>query len=302
MKAKEMSKQKRGYTRFVTLSSDRVRRRAVVFTVAALICCAGVAMVVSAYHTKAPGSGASSAMVKLAETAVLSVDTSQGGSQSKGRLHTKLALQPAADRMRRLLGQRFLKDGREIAVLTGTLTIGNARQAIRITRSQEDEGETVSIALAGGQIFTWSANEGAKANGRLASTTERLLIERVVLDSPDQFLLAQLRAASYDVVVRDVRPAEAGEDYNGSLWDIVRVREPENADNQTQSPWRLFYLNTTTGLIDKVVSQEAGETILAEISGWVEQNGEKVPTHILWSQQKQAIMELEINTISHGSK
>src|SRR5688572_12084017 len=59
MKTQDKSKQKRRYTRLVYFSSGLVRRRALAFTVAALICCAAVAIAVRAYSTKAPGPGKS---------------------------------------------------------------------------------------------------------------------------------------------------------------------------------------------------------------------------------------------------
>ena len=54
MKINEMSKQQQPYARFVNFYSGIFRKRAFVFTLAALICCAGVAIVVRGYNTKAP--------------------------------------------------------------------------------------------------------------------------------------------------------------------------------------------------------------------------------------------------------
>lgn len=97
---------------------------------------------------------------------------------------------------------------------------------------------------------------------------------------PKRFVLAQLRGASYYTEARNVRPEEAGgsDSYTGPVWDLVRVGEPKRgAQAKPQSPWRLYYINTSTGLIDKIVSEEQGETITAEISGWTNQNGELAP-------------------------
>lgn len=156
----------------------------------------------------------------------------------------------------------------------------------------------------GAATHTWDDKGGARQSGRAAAGEGRLLVEREPLDSPDQFVLAQLRGASYYTVARNVRPEEAGgsEDYSGPLWDVVRVSEPGVGENRPQSPWRLYYVNRSTGLIDRVVSQDGGETVTAERSGWVERGGESTPTHITWRRNGSIVMELTLNNMSHGPK
>lgn len=224
----------------------------------------------------------------------------------RGRWQNKLALQPEADRQRRRLGQRFLAPGRESSVLTGALTLGADRRTVRIVRSQDADDERLTIELGEKpQSLTWSGVDGARSNDISATGGLRELIERIALDSPDQFILAQLRGASYYTIGRDVRPVEAGasNDYTGPRWDLVRVAEPSRlTQNRPQSLWRLYYINTSTGLIDKVVSQERGKTITAEFSGWVTQGGETVPTRITWKQDKQVLMDLAITNVTHSPK
>jgi hypothetical protein len=147
--------------------------------------------------------------------------------------------------------------------------------------------------------------DGARSNDISAIGSLRELIERLALDSPDQFVLAQLRGASYHTVARDVRPAEAGgsDDYTGPRWDLVRIAEPSRlTQNRPRSLWRLYYINSSTGLIDKVVSQEQGKTITAEFSGWITQGGETIPTRIMWKLNKRVVMDLAITNGAHGPK
>ncbi|HIK12994.1 MAG TPA: hypothetical protein IGS52_22500 [Oscillatoriaceae cyanobacterium M33_DOE_052] len=231
----------------------------------------------------------------------------QGNPQSANRFHNRLSLQPVADRMRRRLGQRFQSPGREVSVMLGTLTIGTERHTVRIIRKQDLDSEQVDILLSGGgqPPLSWNSKEGAKVAGNAAAGSHRSLIERLVLDSPDQFILAQIRGAAYRIIARNVRPAEAGDsdDYTGPIWDLVRIGEPGDSDHkQPQSQWRIYYINVSTGLIEKVVSEEQGETIVAELSGWASQDGEMVPTRIVWSRNNQVIMELSLNNIGHGPK
>jgi hypothetical protein len=229
----------------------------------------------------------------------------QGRPQTPNRLHGKLSLQPEADRQRRRLGQRFLAPGREVAMLVGTLTLGATRYTARITRTQDEEGESLAIGLNGGpDSLTWNGKDGARSAGSPATGDQRSLIERIALDSPDQFVQAQLRGAAYFTVAHNARPAEAGgaDNYSGPMWDLVRIAEPAPGVNKPQSLWRLYFINSATGLIEKIVSQEQGETITAEVSGWTSQGGEAVPTQITWTRNNQVVMELTFSNIAHGPK
>jgi hypothetical protein len=227
------------------------------------------------------------------------------GAAARGNPNSKLSLQPEADRLRRRLGQRFVSLGKEQSVLVGTLTISNQQSQVRITRTRSDDYEQVEIVLNGklGSL-TWSVKDGAKSAGGNATGTERLLIERLALDSPDQFILAQLRGAAYYTVARAARPEGVGasDTYNGPVWDVVQVSEPTHSLTVTPlSGWRLYQINVATGLIDKVVSQEQhGQDLTAEITSWVTQGGETVPSHITWKQGTQTLMELTLSGAAFG--
>ena len=239
-------------------------------------------------------------------TAVMTTSMAQPNSLTRSHLNGRLRLQPEADKLRRRLGQRFMVRGRELSVLVGTLLVGGERYTVRITRSQDDDDERLAIALSGRQeAITWNGLDGAKSNGNLATGNLRAIVERLALDSPDQFILSQLRGASYFTAARAVRPTEAGgsDNYIGPVWDLVRVAEPTtDSESKSLSKWRLYYINTVSGLIDKVLSQEHGESTLAELSGWVRQGSELAPTRIAWSRNGQVIMEMNIINIAYSSK
>jgi hypothetical protein len=212
-----------------------------------------------------------------------------------------LSLQPEAFNLSRRLGKRFASGKRAQSALIGTLTIGAERKVVRVIRRQTDDSEQVEINLAGSrEPLTWEAGQRAKEAGEGAGS-ERDLIERLVLDSPDQFVLAQLRGTSYQTVGRNVRPEEAGNDYAGPLWNVVRVNDPQRgAQKRAHSPWRLYYINARTGLIDRIVSEVDGERIEAALSGWTEVNGEKVPGEITWTRRGQTIMQFRLTNFSHA--
>ena len=214
-----------------------------------------------------------------------------------------LSLQPWADQMRRRLGARFTAPGREVTTLSGTLTVGSGNHSVVMVRRQLDQGEQVDMTVDG-TGYSWNAGQGGYSGRSAVSSNDRPMIERVVLDSPDQFVLAQLRGASYYTVATDVRPSEAGSSptYAGPLWNVVRIGEPSNMGaGYPLSHWRVFYINTSTGLIDKVLSNE-GDTIQAQISGWSQQAGETIPTHITWTRNNTVVMDLALHSAGFGPR
>lgn len=234
------------------------------------------------------------------ESQLVSVRSATAGVPSP----RNLSLQPEAFKMGRRLGTRFARANRAVSVIQGTLTMGTERRTVSMVRRQTERGEGVEIALgAGPPLLTWSEAEGARSSGGVPTEVDRNLIERLALDSADQFVLAQLRGASYQTVARNVRPAEASgsDSYNGPIWDIVRVGEPEqDAQRRPRSIWRLYYINGTTGLIDKTVSDIDGQRIETNFVTWMTQAGETVPSRITWKYSGQILMEFRLLTFAHN--
>lgn len=209
-----------------------------------------------------------------------------------------LLLQPEAFKLARRLGARFSPGKSRTTVVAGTLTLGSEAHMMQLTRTQTDDGENVQIAIADSDILTWDASRGGLSTGRQVTAGEQELIERLVLDSPDQFVLMQLRGASYTTVARGVRPTGATEGYSGPLWTIVRVDERQQEEvKRPASLWRLYYLNTMTGLIDRIESEVEGKRVVAEIS-WTEADGEKVPARIVWTRAGKALMQYSLTGFS----
>lgn len=241
--------------------------------------------------------------------AIIPPPPASSAPQSEGKSGTdfkaRLARQPYALRLAMQVGKRFRNSKRAQSVFVGTLRLNNDEQRVRILRRQTDDGERVEIALGSGPTaLTWSPQEGVKSSGAAPSNTERLLIERLVLDTPDAFILAQLRGASYQVISHNVRPAEAGgrDDYQGPVWDIIRVGEPAKADSTgLLSRWRLYRINVSNGLIDSIVSYEDGIEIVASLF-WTGQGEEKVPSRIIWTRQGQPQMQLDFTGFNYSTE
>ena len=215
---------------------------------------------------------------------------------NKGRRN--LALQPEAFRVARQLGKRFGAASRLVTAASGQISIAGTQQAMTLTRRQADSGETVELSLAN-RALTWSAAEGARTNTGTATEDERLLLERLILDSPDNFVLAQLRGASYFTVARNVRPVDATDGYDGPLWNLVRVDEPQVEESRKAlSTWRIYYINVQSGLPERVEYQLNAKEIRAEFLEWTEVEGEKTPARVRWSSGGQTLMEYRATSVS----
>jgi hypothetical protein len=210
-----------------------------------------------------------------------------------------LSLQPEAFKLSRRLGNRFASSRQTSSTLAGTLITGTLQRDVNVLRRQTSTGEEVGIGVAGAAL-TWSDVEGPRASGANVNEGQRVLIERLVLDSPDHFVLAQLRGASYYTVARNVRADLGGSDnYDGPLWDVVRVEEPHTeATRRPLSNSRLYYINIQTGLIDKIVSEVRGEKIAANVLQWVDQGGEKIPSHIVWKRGEETVQEFRLTSFA----
>lgn len=211
-----------------------------------------------------------------------------------------LVLQPEAFRVGRQLGKRFERVGSAATTSVGKLTSSGSQQPVTIVRRRTEVGETAEFAI-GTRTLTWSDHEGIKAVVGIATPAERLLAERLLLDSPDQFVLAQLSGASYFTMARNVRADDAIDGQPGPSWTQVRVSYSESDQNRrSTSSWRIFYINSATGLIDRIVSELNGRTVEARIVRWIEEDGEKFPAHITWSADGETILDYQLSTVSQN--
>jgi hypothetical protein len=170
-----------------------------------------------------------------------------------------------------------------------------------MARKQDKRGESVEIS-ANGRTLVWDGVNGVKGDTPVTQFDHSLL-ERLVFDSADAFVLAQLRGASYQVIGKNVRADLGGADnYDGPLWTVVRVSYA-SADSETKprSAARVFYINSRTGLLDKVISEMAGEEIEATLDEWITVKGETFPTLIRWSSSGRQVMEFRVINFERSS-
>jgi len=142
--------------------------------------------------------GATALLVTVSARRINNDQSTQKPTKSRSAAGRRnLSLQPEAMKVARQLGKRFLGDNSTTSALVGTLTIGSETRTIQIKRKQSEDGESVEIRVAGAPVLSWDARHGALETDQQTTGSNRDLIERLVFDSPDQFILMQLRGASY---------------------------------------------------------------------------------------------------------
>jgi len=223
--------------------------------------------------------------------------------QAQARIGPKLrnlSLQPEALRVSRRLGNRFTPMARAAMAMHGTLSSRTEQHPVTMIRRQIDSGEEVEVVVRGRRLI-WRHTEGVKILHSEPTEDERHLVARLIFDSPDQFVLAQLRGASYYTIARNVRPVHADDNYNGPLWTLIRVEEPQRADSMRSIPnWRIYYINSESGLVDRVEYELNGREIQVDVVEWIEENGEKTPSRINWSSDGQIIMRFQADVVLHN--
>lgn len=216
-----------------------------------------------------------------------------------------LSLQPEAVKLsRRVRGPGFDPKKPRTLVIHGVLATATEQRNVQIRRNQSGRGEQMEVSLAGSQApLLWDAAAGAHSAAGPLNLNDRALLERFTFDSADEFIFAQLRGAAYSVVARNVRPDDAPEDYSGALWDVIRVDDPEQDEaKKPLSPWRLFYINTRTGLIDSIVCDSQGDRIVANFSDWIDRSGEKFPAKITWTSNGRTLMSFNLTNVSSAAQ
>ena len=212
-----------------------------------------------------------------------------------------LSLQPEAVKLsRRVRGEHFDPKKPRSVVMHGVLTTANDKRNVQIRRNQSGSGEQVEVSLAGSQAsLLWDAAAGAHSSSGPLDLNDRTLLERFTFDGADEFIFAQLRGASYYTVAHNVRPDGAPDNYSGPIWDVVRIDDLEKDEQQQPlSRWRLFYLNTATGLIDKIAYDSQGDRIEVNFADWTDQHGEKFPSTITWTSHGQTLLTFNLTTVT----
>jgi hypothetical protein len=93
-----------------------------------------------------------------------------------------------------LIGRSVQRSSAAFAGVQGAVSPRLDRSHTKL--SSQPQADRLRLAPSGGPVsLSWTAKQGARSGKAAPASSERSLIERLALGSPDQFILAQLRGA-----------------------------------------------------------------------------------------------------------
>lgn len=197
------------------------------------------------------------------------------------------------------LGNRFESpaQGRSVMTATFTRSKGEPRTAqLTIIRELPDKlriEETASQRTIG--------HDGSRPWSRAGSPSaeDLRLIETIVRDSVEHFIAGQARGdATFHL--GDMFRADDGsnQNYEGPFHDILRVDDAFETPEGTKTRPTLFYLNSRTGLLEKIVYDREEEKIEVEFGAWLTIASQKTPGRIVWKENGSVTNQLVITQVA----
>ena len=197
------------------------------------------------------------------------------------------------------LGNRFESptQGRTIMAATFTRSKGEPRQ-FTIIRELPDKLRIEETGLTTQRTLGHDGNRPWSRAGSLTAEDLRL-IESIVRDSVEHFIAGQARGdATFHL--GDMFRADDGsnQNYDGPFHDILRVDDAFETPEGTKNRSTLFYLNSRTGLLEKIVYEREEGKIEVEFGEWIAIANQKTPGRIIWKENGSVTNQLVITQVA----
>ena len=197
------------------------------------------------------------------------------------------------------LGNRFESpaQGRSIMTATFTRSKGEPRQ-FTIIRELPDKLRIEETGLT----TQWTiGHDGNRPWARAGSPSaeDLRLIETIMRDSMEHFIAGQARGdATFHL--GDMFRADDGsnENYTGPFHDILRVDDAFETPEGTKTRPTLFYLNSRTGLLEKIVYEREEGKIEVQFGEWITIANQKTPGRIIWKENGSVTNQLVITQVA----
>ena len=197
------------------------------------------------------------------------------------------------------LGNRFESpaQGRSIMTATFMRSKGEPRQ-FTIIRELPDKLRIEETVLTTQRTIGHDGNRPWARTGSLSEEDLRL-IETLVRDSVEHFIAGQARGdATFHL--GDMFRADDGsnQNYEGPFHDILRVDDAFETLEGTKTRPTLFYLNSRTGLLEKIAYEREEGKIEVEFREWITIANQKTPGRITWKENGSVTNQLVITQVA----
>lgn len=209
-------------------------------------------------------------------------------------------LRPQLREALNILGDRVEKPGKERIVFIGTLRWQDNQQAKPLRLILELPGLMRLEEGAGTQLRVIGF-DGARAwalDGRL-SPDDLAAIETLVFDSSDHFLLSQTRGYATRFLGQRFRLDDVPITKDTVFYDLYQVGDQININAASRSQPKMFYLNSTTQLLERVnyETERNGQPVKVEVllAGWERSSNQQLPRSITRLENGRETLRIAIN-------
>lgn len=286
----------------------RSAKPTVIFAAAAVafMICVALAYGVAAYNRRVSNLNALSHAVTVNRLSVAL--PLQSGQQPRGLTVNRAQLDRHVVRALNALGDRFERPGQERSILIGTFTrytgADKGTTQVQITREFPDKLRFEEQTPSGLRVFRFDGQRPWVGSGSGTPTDEEArFIEALVRDTVEHFIAGQLASDATRVLGDQYRLDDgSASNYQGPYYDILKVVDTFTSANQTDRRPAFYYLNSQTGLPEKIVyEQQAGAVrVEEEFSDWVTVLGQQIPRGIVRKENGVPVLQLVVNQAAFG--
>ena len=195
------------------------------------------------------------------------------------------------------MGDRLEKPGRERLNLTGTLSRANDPQTQEVVAVFEFP-ERLRLTMQKGTQTRIISFDGEHAK---ADPVDEDLIETLVYGSAEHFFDTQMQGMATRLLgSRFLLHRGSTADYNSPYYDVYKVTEQVKIANDEREQLRLYYFNSDTLLLERVVYEidRNGSTVRVEekLSDWTREQGQQVARRIERFENGESVFVLTVRT------
>jgi hypothetical protein len=206
------------------------------------------------------------------------------------------------------LGDRLEKPGKERLTLTGTIIKAERQQAIPVLLIWEFPGKLRLEEQIDGQrrVIIFNGND-TRGNGNSLSRRDEDLIETLIHDSTEHFLISQLDGAATRFLGTRFRLDDGtATNYEGPFYDLYETSEMIKVRREAQKQTKVYYFNSDTHLLEQVKYQVLREGIATAVevrlNNWHEVQEQKLPGEIVRLENGTPVLTFTITSTGIGSR
>lgn len=215
-------------------------------------------------------------------------------------------LRPQLHEIMGALGDRLEKPGKERLAFTGTIARAGSQQANPISVILEFPGRLRLEEMVNGQKqVTVSKGDKARKTGGTLNNRDEDLVEMLLCDSVEHFLLAQRDGDA----TRFLGPRFRLDDgttanYSGPFFDLYETTELIKVRQDIRRQTKVYYFNSDTHLLERIRYRLANGLTEVEIrlKNWVEVQGQKLPGEIVRLENNTPVLTLTITSTGIGPR